>query len=59
MSDFDSFWSARPVLDHILTLARARRVGPWAVLGTAMARAVATIPPNVARPGTVGGAECR
>jgi hypothetical protein len=55
VDDIDSFWSARPVLDHILRLARARRVGPWAVLGTALARAVATIPPHVALPGTVGG----
>lgn len=51
----DAFWAARPVLQHVLTLARARRVGPWAVLGNAMARAVATIPPNVALPGVVGG----
>lgn len=55
MGEIDSFWSARPILDHILRLARARRVGPWAVLGTAMARAVATIPPYVALPGIVGG----
>lgn len=55
MNDFDSFRSARPVLDHVITMARSRRVGPWAVLGTAMARAVATIPPHVALPGTVGG----
>jgi len=55
MSDVDSFWLARPVLEHVLTLARARRVGPWAVLGTAMARAVATIPPCVALPSIVGG----
>jgi hypothetical protein len=55
MTDAEVFWSARPVLRHILTLARSRRVGPWAVLGTAMARAVATIPPHVALPGTVGG----
>ena len=54
-SDSDSFWSARPILGHIITLARSRRVGPWAVLGTAMARAVAIIPPHVALPGTVGG----
>jgi len=55
MTDAEVFWSARPVLRHILTLARSRRVGPWAVLGTAMARAVASIPPHVALPGTVGG----
>ena len=46
MTDAEVFWSARPVLTHIRTLARSRRVGPWAVLGTAMARAVATIPPT-------------
>lgn len=55
MSDVDSFWAARPVLDHVLKLARSRRVGPWAVLGAAMARAVATIPPHVALPPTIGG----
>lgn len=50
-----SFWAARPVLEHLLAVARARRVGPWAVLGNAMARAVASIPPNVTLPGQVGG----
>lgn len=55
MSEAESFWTTRPILAHILRLARTRRVGPWAVLGTAMARAVATIPPYVALPGTVGG----
>jgi hypothetical protein len=51
----DAFWAARPVLQHTLILARARRVGPWVVLGNAMARAIATIPPNVALPAVVGG----
>lgn len=51
----ENFWASREVLQHVLTLARARRVGPWAVLGSAMARAVATIPPTVALPGIVGG----
>ena len=49
------FWSSRPVLEHILTLARARRVGPWAVLGAAMTHAVASIPAHVAIPAMVGG----
>lgn len=40
---------------HILSLARSRRVGPWAVLGTAMTHAVAGIPPHVAIPAIVGG----
>ncbi|MFV8319922.1 hypothetical protein [Mycobacterium sp. 23] len=52
--EIDDFWSARPILQHVLTLARARGVGPWAVLGAAMARAIATIPPEVALPGIVG-----
>src|ERR1700739_566715 len=55
VSEANSVWSVRPVLEHIRTLARSRRVGPWAVLGTAMARAVATIPAHVALPPTVGG----
>lgn len=49
------FWSARASLQHVLALARARRVGPWAVLGVALARAVATIPPEVTLPRTIGG----
>jgi hypothetical protein len=51
----EEFWSARPVLQHVLALARARGVGPWAVLGTVMARGICTIPPTVALPGIVGG----
>src|ERR1700739_2245553 len=55
VSEANSVWSVRPVLEHIRTLARSRRVGPWAVLGTAMARALPTIPAHVALPPTVGG----
>lgn len=51
----DAFWATRPALQHVLTLARARGAGPWAVLGAAMARAVASIPPYVVLPGVVGG----
>lgn len=51
----EQFWDARPVLQHVLALARARAVGPWAVLGAAMARALATVPPDIALPATVGG----
>lgn len=51
----DAFWAARPALQHMLTLARARGVGPWAVLGAVLAHAVATIPPELALPGIVGG----
>jgi hypothetical protein len=50
----DDFWSSRPALQHVLTLARARGVGPWAVLGATLARAVATIPPEITLSGTVG-----
>lgn len=49
----DEFWS-REALEHVLLSARARRVGPWAVLGCTLARAAATIPPSVALPATVG-----
>lgn len=50
----DAFWAARPALQHVLTLARARGVGPWAVFGAAIARAIATIPPEITLPGIVG-----
>ncbi|WP_175401553.1 hypothetical protein [Mycobacterium malmoense] len=50
----DAFWAARPALQHTLTLARARGVGPWAVLGSVLARAVATVPPEIMLPGIVG-----
>lgn len=52
----DDFWSTdRPVLQHVLAVARARGAGPWAVLGSAMDHAVATIPPEIGLPGIVGG----
>ena len=51
----DAFWSSRPVLQHVLTLARARGVGPWAVLGSTLARATATVPSDISLPGIVGG----
>jgi hypothetical protein len=50
----ESFWSARPVLEHVLAAARARGVGPWALLGAALARAVATVPAEITLPGIVG-----
>lgn len=50
----DAFWAARPALQHVLTLARARGVGPWATLGAVLARAVATVPPEICLPGIVG-----
>lgn len=49
------FWETRPVLGHIRDFARARRVGPWAVLGITLARIIAMIPPFVVLPPLVGG----
>lgn len=51
----DSFWQSRPVLQRIHDIAQARRAAPWAVLGCAMARVIATIPPFVVLPPLVGG----
>lgn len=51
----DDFWSTRPVLAHIRDLARARMVGPYAVLAYAIADAVSTVPPYIKTPPIVGG----
>lgn len=51
---FERFWTARPVLDHIRTYARARRAGPWAVLGAVLARTVAATDPNLMLPELTG-----
>lgn len=48
------FWTARPILRHLHTYARARRVAPWAVLGSALANVVAATEPNVQLPPTIG-----
>ncbi|MDO3398679.1 bifunctional DNA primase/polymerase [Mycolicibacterium neoaurum] len=48
------FWSARPELARLHQFARARCVGPWSTLGAVLARVVATIPPYVVLPPTVG-----
>lgn len=48
-------WASRPVLQHIQTLARARMVGPYAVLAYAVAEAVATIPPYITLEPVIGG----
>lgn len=50
----EEFWQSRPVLGHVLAAARARAVGPWALLGAVLARAIATIPPDIVLPGIVG-----
>lgn len=51
----DVFWKTRPVLEHLHAYARARRVGPWAVLGATLARVVAATPARVQIPPTIGG----
>lgn len=50
----DTFWGARPELDHIRTFARARRACPWAVLGVILARITVAVPPFVVLPALVG-----
>ncbi|MFE6919698.1 bifunctional DNA primase/polymerase [Nocardia sp. NPDC057663] len=54
--DEESFWAARPELDHLRRFARARRVSPWAMFGAVLARVVFTVPPRVVLPPLVGGA---
>lgn len=49
------FWNRRPILAHVLEFARARRAGPWAVLAVTLARAVASVEPNVMLPPIIGG----
>jgi hypothetical protein len=52
----EDFWAARPVLAHILNFARARRVGPWALLGCVLVRAVGSVTPDLTLPPLVGSA---
>jgi hypothetical protein len=52
--DIDEFWDSRPVLRHLHTYARARRVGPWAVLGATLARVIAQCSPQIQLPPTIG-----
>ncbi|WP_375481985.1 bifunctional DNA primase/polymerase [uncultured Mycobacterium sp.] len=53
-AELEAFWSARPELERLRTFARARCVGPWSTLGAVLARVIATIPPHVVLPPTVG-----
>lgn len=50
----EAFWTARPELERLRTFARSRCVGPWSMLGAVLARVIATIPPNVVLPPTIG-----
>ncbi len=52
--DVEAFWSARPELVQLRTFARARCAGPWSTLGAVLVRVIATIPPHVVLPPTVG-----
>ena len=49
------FWESTDTLRHIRDFARARRVGPWALLGASLARVTAAVPPRVRLPPLVGG----
>lgn len=50
-----ALWDERPILQAIRRTARARRVGPWAVLGGVLALAACRIGPHVVLPPIVGG----
>jgi hypothetical protein len=52
--DEKKFWNAYPELAACRAYARSVRVGPWAMLGSALAIASATIPPYVVLPDSVG-----
>lgn len=52
--DIDEFWSSRRTLTHLHDFARARRVAPWAVLGSTLATVVAATEPNAQLPPTIG-----
>lgn len=53
-AEAEAFWAARPLLAAVRDFARARRVGPWALLGAVLARAAASVPPSVVLPPTRG-----
>jgi hypothetical protein len=48
------FWEKTDTLRHVRDFARARRVGPWALLGVCLARVTADVPPSVQLPPLVG-----
>jgi len=50
----EDFWSARITLGHIYDYARACYTAPWAVFGAVLARAVASVEPNIQLPATIG-----
>jgi hypothetical protein len=50
----ECFWSSRPELERIRDYALSKRTSPWAVLGVALVRVVAAVPPTVVLPDIVG-----
>lgn len=52
--DVPEFWDGSLFYRSVLAYARARRVGPWALLGAVLARAAASVPPSVVLPPTRG-----
>lgn len=54
--DEEAFWAARPELAAIRQFARARRVGPWGMLGCVLVKVSAMVPPDVVLPPTIGSA---
>jgi hypothetical protein len=55
-SQAEEFWDSRESLHHILSFARARRVGPWALLGCVLVRAIGSVTPDLTLPPLVGSA---
>ncbi|MCZ0914110.1 bifunctional DNA primase/polymerase [Gordonia amicalis] len=53
--DDDEFWSSCESLSYIRKSAYGRMVGPWGVLGAAIARALCLVPPHGALPALIGG----
>jgi hypothetical protein len=51
----EEFWDSRESLHHILNFARARRVGPWALLGCVLVRVVAATTSKIVLPALAGG----
>jgi len=47
-------FGATPRLKHIRKAAHSRMVTPWAVLGAALARVVAEVPPHIVLPAVIG-----
>lgn len=54
-AEVTEFWESSAQLRDLRQFARARLVGPAAMLGTTLARVTAHIPPNVVLPPIVGG----